>query len=79
MIHVDIIHRSARFIEGADYMSRKGGNCLYDPLINEHSAFVATLRKNVTAPNGPILPQHMPGYRCKQVSGNNAAAAVVKA
>ena len=35
----------------------------FDPLIYEHNAFVAMLRKNHVAPIGPLLLQNMPGYR----------------
>ena len=63
MMHVDVIHRNARFLGGANYGSREGGDLWYDPLISKHNAFAATLRKNFAAPTGPLLPQNMPGYR----------------
>ena len=62
-MHVDIFHRNARFIGGADYGSREAGDMWFDPLISEHNAFAATLRKNHVSPMGPLLPQNMPGYR----------------
>ena len=43
MMHVDMIHRNARWVGGADYMSREGGNIWFDPLISKHQAFAATL------------------------------------
>ena len=64
MMHVDIIHRNARWVlSGADYMSRESGNVWFNPLISKHQAFTATLPKNFAAPIGPILPQHLPSYR----------------
>ena len=63
MMHVDVIHRNARFLGGADYGSRKGGDLWFDPDISKHDAFAATLRKNFDAPVGPLLPQNMPGYQ----------------
>ena len=66
MMHVDIVHRNARHVAGADYGSREGGDLWFDPLISEHNAFPATLRKNNAAPMGPMLPQNMPGYRASR-------------
>ena len=63
MIHVEIVHRNAKFIGAADYGSRESGDMWFDPLISEHNAFTATLRKNHAAPMGSFLPQNMPGYR----------------
>ena len=63
MMHVDIVHRNARWVGGADYMSRKGGEIWFDPLISKYQAFAATLHKKYAAPIGPILPEHLPGYR----------------
>ena len=63
MMNVDIVHRNARFIGGADYGSREAGNMGFHPSISEHNDFAATLRKNHAAPMGPLLPQNIPGYR----------------
>ena len=62
MQHVNVIHWTARFLGGADYGSREGGNLWFGPLISKHDAFLATLRKNFAAPVGPLLPQNLPGY-----------------
>ena len=62
MMHVDIAHRNARWVGGADYMSREGGDIWFDPLISKHQAFAATMRKKYAAPIGPVLPEHLPGY-----------------
>ena len=63
MMHVDIVHRKTRFIEGADYGSHEAGDMWFDPLIYEHNDFAVTLRKNHASPMGILLPQNMPGYR----------------
>ena len=60
MMHVDIIHRNVRFVDGADYMLREDGDMRFEPLISKHQAYAATLRKKCAAPMGPILPQHLP-------------------
>ena len=67
MMHVDIVHRNARFVGGADCGSCEAGDMWFDPLIYKHNAFAATLRKNNMAPMGPLLPQNMPGYRKPRV------------
>ena len=63
MMHVDIVHRNARFIGGANYGSREAGDMRFDPLISEHNAFSAMHRNNHAAPTGTLLNQKMPGYR----------------
>ena len=56
MMHVNIIHCSAKSFGGADYGSREVGDLWDDPLIVSYNTFLATLRKKYTAPFGPILP-----------------------
>ena len=48
-------------------MSREGAYIWFDPLISKHQAFAATLQKKYAAPIGPILPEHLPGYRSPRI------------
>ena len=63
MMHIDIVHRNARLLRGADYGSSEAVNLWFDPLISQHDTFAATLRKNHADPVGPLLSNNMPGYR----------------
>ena len=63
LLFVDIVHRNANFLGGADYGSREAGDLWYDRLITQHNAFTHTLRKNFAAPMGPLKPKNVPGYR----------------
>ena len=63
MMHVDIVHKNARFVGGANYGSHETVDMWFDPLNSEHNSFAATLRKNHAAPMKPFFPQNMPGYR----------------
>ena len=63
MLHVDIYHRNAKWLGDADYFSRHGGDMWCDPLLAEHDAFAARLRKLHAAPVGPLLPENMPGWK----------------
>ena len=71
MMHVDIIHRNARWVGGADYMSRKGGNIWFDPLISKHQTLAATLRKKYAAPIGTILAENLPGYQAPRTPASS--------
>ena len=42
MMYVDTAHCNARWVGGADCMSRKGGDIWFDHLISKHQAFAAT-------------------------------------
>ena len=55
MIHCDIEHRNAEWLADADYGSRHGGDMWYDPLLMEHDACAALLRKRHAPPMGPLL------------------------
>jgi hypothetical protein len=68
MMHLDVIHRNAKWLGNADYLSRFGGEIHYDPLISGYEAIAAQLRKNHAAPIGPLLPQNMPGFRKRRAS-----------
>ena len=68
MMQVNMVHTNTRFLGDPASDSRKGGNRLFDPLISQHDAFVATLHKNYAAPDGPLLLQNMPGFK---VSGKH--------
>ena len=63
LMHVDIIHRNAKWIIDADYMSRHGGSLWFDPLLAEYDAFAFQQRKRFCPPMGPIVPSNMPDYR----------------
>ena len=60
MLHVDIRHRNARWLGGADYFSRHGGDMWHDSLLAQYNAFAARLIKDHATPIGPLLPEQMP-------------------
>ena len=62
MMHVDIVHRNARFVGGADYGSRESCDMWFYPLISKHNAFATMLRNNHASPMGLFLLKNMPGY-----------------
>ena len=45
MMHMDMVHRNNNWVICADYGSREVGDLWYDPLIRNHNAYAATLRK----------------------------------
>ena len=52
----------AKWLGDADYFSCHGGDMWHDPLLAQHNAFAARLRKDHAAPVGPLLPEQMPGW-----------------
>ena len=59
LLHVNAIYRSTKYNVNGDYMSREGGDFWYNPLINTHNIFVATLCNNFLVPVGPIRREHI--------------------
>ena len=59
---MDIVHRNAKYLGDADYLSRCGADLCYDPLVLEYLNFTTNLRKLYSVPSGQMLPENMPGY-----------------
>ena len=77
MMHMDVVHRNDEFVIKADYGSRKGGDLWYDPLIRNHNAFAATLRKRFAPPKGAVEKCNMPGARWPKNKEEQVTAAPV--
>ena len=75
MMHMDVNHRSKIWVIGADYGSREAGDLWYDPLIRDHNAYAAMLRKRFAPPIGPVLRENMPGARRPKAKVTRVTAA----
>ena len=76
---MSIIHCINKWLVNADYFLRSGHDLCFDPLYSEYLRFSSKLRRLYPPPEGPMLPENMPGYRTPRRAKASAHAGAISA